>query len=107
MVISAIRAYAVCQMKKLGFRVYYIIEKETNVGTTYYDTINTHKWWQENEYTRVFESRKEAEEFIEKNIDSFKYSCKRAGYRVKFISAKAVARVGKIVKDEKGEGSSP
>jgi len=96
-----------CKLRSIGLNVYYVIEKETNVGINYYDTINSYRWWEENEYTKTFDSRKEAEEIIEKRKRSWEINCKRAGYRVEFIEARAVPRIGKIVKDTEGNGRFP
>jgi hypothetical protein len=95
-----------CKIRRLGLNVYYLIEKETNVGNSFLDTVNSYGWWKENMWSKTFESKKEAEEYIQKNINSIKFSCYRAGYQVEFVSVKPVPRVGKIIKAD-GTGREP
>lgn len=85
----------------LGLTICYVIEVESNVGTHYYDTINSYKLWKENPYTKFFTSYSEAQDFLNlKSTQSrIKSSITSGGYRCRFESARVVPRVGKIVKD--------
>jgi len=93
-------------LNNFGLKLYYIIEQETNVGINCLDRINSHGWWKENEYTRVYDSKDKANKVADKfrkSIGKRTIGC----HQVIIKDIRVIPRIGRIDNDENGEGLFP